>query len=333
MNESVQIRRLMNGYQVSQAIHVAVVLGLPELLADGPKAVADLAERAGCQARPLYRLLRALSSVGVYRELPDRRFETTSLGDTLRADAPRSIAGWALFVGTQTHWQSWTGLLHSVRTGESAFEAVHGQDVWAYRASHPGEGKVFDFAMSSLSSLLAESVLDAYDFGRFSTVVDVGGGRGSFLAAVLGRHPALRGVVFDQPHVVASAPATLAGAGVEERCEVVSGDFFASVPGGGDAYVLKAVVHDWDDERATAILRTCRRDMPDTATLLIVERVLGGPNEGPDAAFTDLNMLVGPGGEERTEEEYAALLHGAGFTMTRTVRTDIEVAVIEARPH
>jgi hypothetical protein len=332
MNESVQIRRLVNGYQVSQAIHVAVVLGVPELLADGPLPLADLAERAGCQPRPLYRLLRALCSVGVYRELPEGTFEATALGDTLRAEAPRTIAGWALFVGTQPHWRSWSGLLHSVQTGESAFEAVHGQDVWAYRASHPGEGKVFDFAMTSVSSLLVESVLDAYDFGRFNTVVDVGGGRGGFLAAVLARHPALRGVVFDQPHVVASAPATLAGAGVEERCEVVAGDFFASVPSAGDAYVLKAVVHDWDDERATAILRTCRRDMPDTATLLLVERLLGAPNEGPDAAFSDLNMLVGPGGEERTEEEYAALLRGAGFALARTVRTDIEVAVLEARP-
>jgi hypothetical protein len=332
MDESVRIRRMVNGYQVSQAIHVAVVLGLPELLADGARTPAELADLAGCQPRPLYRLLRALAAVGVYRERPDGRFEATTLGETLRRDAPRTIAGWAEFAGSPSHWQAWAGLLHSIRTGESAFVAAHGQSVWTYRASHPEVGRLFDNAMSSLATLLAESVLAAYDFGRFTTVVDVGGGAGGFLAAVLRRHPALRGVVFDQPHVVADAPALLGRAGLDGRCEVRAGDFFASVPAGGDAYVLKAVLHDWDDERATAILRTCRRDMPSAATLVVIERALGGPNENPDAAFSDLNMLVGPGGEERTEEEYAALLHGAGFRLTRTAPTDIEVVVLEAHP-
>jgi hypothetical protein len=332
MDESARIRRMVNGYQVSQAIHVAVVLGVPELLADGPRGPADLAELIGCQPRPLYRLLRALASVGVYRERPDGRFEATVLGETLRRDAPRSIAGWAAFAGSPSHWQAWSGLLHSIRTGQSAFVAAHGQDVWAYRAGHPEVGQVFDAAMSSLATLLVESVLAVYDFGRFNTVVDIGGGRGGFLAAVLARYPALRGVVFDQPHVVAGAPALLGEAGLGGRCEVVGGDFFASVPAGGDAYMLKAVLHDWDVERAVAILRTCRRDMPTTATLLVVERVLSGPNDGPDAAFSDLNMLVGPGGEERTETEYATLLRDGGFRLTRTVRTDTEVAVLEARP-
>lgn len=332
MDEAAQIRRMVNGYQVSQAIHAAVVLGVPELLTDGPRAPAELAELTGCQPRPLYRLLRALASVGVYRERPDGQFEATALGETLRRDAPRSIAGWAAFIGSPSHWQSWSGLVHSVRTGHSAFAAVHGQSVWEYRSSHPEAGQVFDAAMSSLSTLLAESVLTAYDFSRFSTIVDVGGGRGGFLAAILARHPALHGVVFDQPQVVAGAPAQLAQAGLDTRCQIIGGDFFASVPAGGDAYLLKAVLHDWDAERATAILRTCRRDLPATATLLVIERVLGGPNGGPNAAFSDLNMLVGPGGEERTESEYAALLRETGFRLTRTVPTDTDVAVLEAHP-
>jgi hypothetical protein len=325
LNEAMAMRRLVNGYQVSQVLHVAVVLGLPDLLAAGPRSVGDLAEATGCHARSLYRLLRALAGIGVCEELPDQTFRSTPLGDALRSDAAESVADWAGFIGREHHWKAWSALLYSVRTGESGFAAVFGQTVWEYRAAHPEEGASFDRAMGSVSTLFARAVLDAYDFGRFATVVDVGGGRGALLAAILARWPAIRGVLFDQAHVVAGAAPT-------PRCQVVAGDFFDSVPRGGDAYVLKAVLHDWDDARAGDILHRCRDAMADTATLVIVERLVGGPRQGPDTALSDLNMLVGPGGQERTEAEYQALLEAAGFRHAATVHTASEVAVVEAVP-
>jgi hypothetical protein len=317
---------------VSQAIHVAVTLGVSDLLAEGPRTVAELAERTGCDARSLYRLLRALATVGVYQELDSQQFANTAMSNALRADAPEPVSGHAAFIGRPYYWQAWSALLHSVRTGENAFGSVHGQGVWDYRLDHPEESAIFDAAMTSQSRFVAHAVLDAYDFGRFTTVIDVGGGRGAFLAAVLRRCPNVRGVLFDQPHVVAGAPELLRTAAVEDRCDVVPGSFFDAVCSGGDAYVLKNVIHDWPDAQALTVLQTCRAATEAAAVLLLVERVIPGPNEGLDAAFSDLNMLVSPGGQERTEEEYAALLDAAGFRLTTVVPTASDVSVIEARP-
>jgi hypothetical protein len=207
---------------------------------------------------------------------------------------------------------------------------VHGKDVWTYRGTHPEENAAFDAAMTSVTSVVATSVISTFDFGRFGTVVDVGGGRGGFLAAILNRWPEMRGVLFDQPHVVAGAGSLLADAGVADRCRVESGSFFDGVPGGGDAYVLKSIVHDWPDDRAVEILRSCHRGMHDGAVLLLVERVLQGPNEGVEDAFIDVNMLVGPGGQERTEAEYAALLDAAGLRLRGVVRSPSGTCVLEA---
>jgi hypothetical protein len=218
-----------------------------------------------------------------------------------------------------------------VRTGENAFRHVHGEDVWAYRAAHPEEGAVFDRAMTANSRRQGDAVLAAYDFGRFGTVVDVGGGQGAFLGAILARHPAAGGVVFDQPHVVAGAGAVLRAAGVADRCRVMGGDFFEAVPDGGDAYVLKNILHDWEDEAATAILRTCRRAMRPGRTLLLVDRVVGPPNEGGAAKFVDLLMRVSAGGRERTREEWGDLLAAAGFQLL-SVTDAGAVSVIEAAP-
>ena len=332
MNAGAEVRRLVTGFRVSQAIHVAVVLGISDLLVDGPLGVAELADRTGSHERSLYRLLRALATAGVYEELDGQRFGSTPLGDELRTDAAESAAGQAAFVGRPSYWQAWSSLLHSVRTGENAFRAVHGQDVWTYRAEHPDDGAIFDDAMTSMSRFIAGAMLDAYDFGRFRSVVDVGGGRGGLLAAILRRWPELQGVLFDQPHVVALAPSLLDSAGVADRCRIVTGSFFDEVPSGGDAYVLKNIVHDWPDPEAIAILRNCRKALAPDATLLLVERVISGPNEGFDAAFSDLNMLVAPGGLERTRDEYAALLSAADLHLTRTVPTASDVTVIEAVP-
>lgn len=325
------IRDLVNGYQLSQAIHVAATLGIAGLLAEGPRTSDALAAATACHPPTLYRLLRALASAGVLRELDERRFELTPVGHCLRPDHPASIAGWAAFIGRPPSWNAWGALLHSVRTGENAFEHVHGTGVWQYRAAHPGESAIFDRAMTSLSRRGTAALLAAYDFGRFRRLVDVGGGNGALLAAILGAYPALEGVLFDQPHVVAGAGALLEEAGVADRCEIVEGSFFDAVPAGADGYLMRAIIHDWEDEPATRILATIRRAMPEGGTLLIVDRVLAPPNEGRDGKLSDLNMLVGPGGQERTREEFAVLLDGAGFRLERIVGTGL-FSVVEGVP-
>jgi hypothetical protein len=330
MEASARLLELINGYRISQALHVAAVLGISDHLAAEPRTAAELAAATGCDERSLRRLLVALATAGVYQESLDGRFWCTDLGDALRG-----LAGWAAFTGSHSTWLAWGALEHSVRTGESAFTAVHGENVWDYRARHPADGAIFDAAMTALSRRVADAVLDAYDFGGFATVADVGGGRGAVLAAILNRYPAMRGVLFDQPHVVADAPELLEEAGVADRCAVVAGDLFTGVPTEADAYVLKSVLHDWPDEQALAILAACRRAMPAGSVLLLLERVLAGPPYPPEAvpiAFSDLNMLVGPGGQERTRDEYEALLRKAGLTVTRVVPTTTDVSVIESAP-
>jgi hypothetical protein len=325
------IRRLVEGYQVSQAIHVATTLGIADLIADGSRTSDELAQATQSHPPTLYRLLRALASVDVLRELDGRRFELTPLGERLRSDVPDSIAAQAALAGRPPYWQAWAELLHSVRTGENAFRHVHNTDVWAYRSSRPDENAIFDRAMTSLSRRSNAAILAAYDFGRFRAVIDVGGGNGALLAAILAAHPRLEGLLFDQPHVVAHAPALLVEAGVADRCRVAGGDFFASVPSGADVYVLRAVIHDWEDEQALRILAVVRQAIGHDGTLVLIERVIAPPNEGRDAKFSDLNMLVATGGRERTGEEFATLLDAARFKLTRVIATGI-YSVVEAVP-
>jgi O-methyltransferase domain/Dimerisation domain len=332
-NPSAELRRLTDGYKVSQAIHVAVTLGIPDLLADGPRTSDNVAEATGTHPRSLYRLLRALASVGVFREEDGRRFALTPLGDGLRSDAPDSLAGWASLIGRPYYWNAWGNLLASIHSGENAFRHVNGESVWEYRARNPEESAIFDAAMRSLTRRLAPALVAAFDFGRFGTVVDVGGGNGTLLAALLAEHQSLRGVLFDQPHVVAGAAAVLEEAGVAGRCRIEAGDFFEAVPSDGDAYVLKFIIHDWEDKEAGAILRTIRTATAPNAALLVIEQPVGAPNEDATVKFGDLNMLVMPGGCERTLDEYASLFAYAGFRIVG--ETPIEgggMRVIEAAP-
>jgi hypothetical protein len=323
------LRRLVNGYQVTQAIHVAATLGIADLLRDGPRGSGELAAATETHAPSLHRVLRALASVGVLHEEDDGAFALTAVGACLRSDAAEPVGGWAAYVGLPSHFTAWAALLHAVRTGENAFASVHGTDVWNYRARHPQEGPIFDRAMTDTTLRANRHLVDAYDFGRFGTVVDVGGGHGALVAALLVVYPAMRGVLFDQAHVVAGAPSVLDSAGVADRCEVVAGSFFDAVPAGGDAYVLKAIVHDWEDEDALRILRCCREAIAPDGALLVVERELGEPNENPDGKFSDLNMMIGPGGRERTREEFAALFSASGFALERVVATPIGLHVLE----
>lgn len=328
-NPAITIRRMVDGYQVSQAIHVAATLGLADLLADASRTSDELAAATGTHSPTLYRLLRALASVEVLHELDGQRFELAPLGQPLRSDVPDSIAGWAAFIGRPYYWQAWHGLLHSVRTGENAFRHVHGTDVWTYRSTRPDESAAFDRAMTSLSRRSNAALLAAYDFGRFRTIVDVGGGNGALIAAVLGACPDAQGVLYDQPHVVMGAASLLERAGVADRCRTVGGNFFESVPEGADAYVLRAVIHDWDDDASIRILTVVRHALAQDARVLIVERVIAPPNEGRDAKFSDLNMLVSPDGRERTREEFAALLDSSGLRLERVLDAG-SFSVVEA---
>lgn len=324
--------RLINGYQVTQAIHTAAALGIPDLLAHDARTSDELADATESDPGALYRLLRALASVGVLEERDGRRFALTPLGEQLRSDVPGSLHGWAAFVGRPYYWQAWAALRDSVRTGENAFRHLHGQDIWSYRAERPEESAIFDGAMRARTGASNAALVEALDFSRFGTLVDVGGGNGTLLAHVLATQPSLRGVLFDQPHVVAGAGPVLEAAGVADRCRIEGGSFFEAVPTGGDAYLLKWIVHDWEDAEALAILRVVRAAMSDGVRLFVVERNLGAPNQDAPSKFSDLNMLVGPGGRERTQDEYAVLFQSAGFLLTGATPTAGELVVFEGEP-
>jgi SAM-dependent methyltransferase len=321
--------RLINGFQASQAIHVAASLGLADLLGSGPKAAADLAAATKAHPAALYRLMRALASIGLFQEDDDRRFALTPVGEFLRTDVAGTHAPMAQLIGRSNHWAAWGALLSAVRSGVIAFDHVHGSGVWEYRAQHPEETRIFDRAMASGAERFAEAVLDVCDFSRFHSVVDVGGGDGMFLAKILAAHPSLHGTVFDQPHVAVKAAISLEALGLSGRCEAIAGDFFVGVPEGGDVYLLKWILHDWDDAAAIDILRSCRRVMKPSARLLAVEHVIGLPNASPDGKFMDLAMMVVTGGRERTEAEFAALLAEAGFQLISVTPTTTPLSIME----
>jgi len=322
---------LINGFQITQAIHVVSTLRVADHLNHGARSAGELAALTKSHPDSLYRLLRALAAVGVFREEDGRKFTLTPMGNCLRTDSATPIGAWAEVVGSPYYWQAWGHLLHSVKTGENAFQNLNGKNVWQFRAEHPEEGATFDRAMTQLSRGSADAVIRAYDFSPFRHVVDVGGGQGLMLAAILRAHPHMRGTLFDQSNVVARARAVLAERGVIDRCNIVDGSFFETVPEGADAYLMRVVIHDWEDDEAIAILKVCRRAMPEAAKLLLIERLVAPPNEMPATKFGDLNMLVSPGGRERTREEFSDLFARSGFESTQVFPAGIH-NVIEAQP-
>ncbi|MFN7944915.1 MAG: methyltransferase [Blastocatellia bacterium] len=324
--------QMITGFWVSQTIHAAARLGLADLVKDGPKTAAEMAAATNAHAPSLYRVLRALASIGVFVEDDQGRFATTPLAATLETDAPGTLRWMAMAELGQEHFPAWGNLLHSVRTGETAFDNYFGQDPWTYYSQHPEEAQVFNNAMTGLTGMVHQAVLNAYDFSGITKMVDVAGGHGGQLSAILRQYPSMQGVLFDLPHVIANAGPLLDAAGVRERCELVSGDFFHSVPAGGDAYMMKWIIHDWDDERSVTILKNCRRAMVEGGRLLLVEMVVQ-PGNGPDLSkFMDLNMMVMTGGCERTAAQFSNLFSRAGFTLTRIVPTESMFCLIEARP-
>lgn len=329
---STELYRLINGYQITQAIHVAATLGLADHLKDGPRSSDELASLVKAHPATLYRLLRALAAVGIFHEDEERRFSLTPMGDCLRSDSPTPVGGWAALVGRPYVWQAWGHLLHSVKTGENAFSSLHGESVWQYRAGLADESAIFDQAMTALSRGGAEALVQAYDFGQFRHIADIGGGRGQAIAGILTAHPTMRGTLFDQPHVVDKARAVLSRAGVIDRCDIVAGSFFEAVPADADAYMMRAVLHDWEDDEVVSILKVCRKAMKATSTLLVLEQIVAPPNEGLIGKFSDLNMLVLPRGRERTCKEFASLFAAAGLTLVSTAAAGPRFNVIEVKP-
>lgn len=326
-----ELTRLMSGYWHTQAIYVAAKLGIADLLADGPRSADELAGPTGTLPRPLYRLLRALAGLGIFAEDDLGRFSLTALAEGLRSDVPGSVRSLAIMRG-EWQYESWGQLLHSVRTGRSGFEKVHGMRLFDWLSEHPEKGRLFDDAMTGVHGRETAAMLRAYDFSGVGALADVGGGNGEVLSSVLKQYPKMNGILFDLPAVIERAARNIEAAGLAGRCRVVAGDFFTSVPAGADVYLLRHIIHDWDDELSIAILLQCRQAMGEQGRLLVVEGVVPTGNEPSLSKFFDLAMMVLPGGMERTEAEYRSLLGTAGFRLTRIVPTDTWVSVIEASP-
>lgn len=324
------------GHYFSRALFVGAKLGIADLVAGGTRDANSLAAATHTHAPSLRRVLRLLASAGVLAEEADGSFALTQAGEWLRSDAPMSFRSAALLFSGPMEWEAWGDILHTVETGETALDHVLGMNTFDYLARHPEESKVFDDAMAAFTALTSIAVAAAYDFSPFTTVIDIGGGNGALLAGILGANPKLRGVVFDQPHVAENAERNIAAAGIGDRCRVEGGDFFRSVPAGADAYMLKHVIHDWNDDRALAILANCRRAMRPSAKLLIVEGVyperIDSSAASRGAAANDVNMLVCTGGRQRSEKEFRALFDAAGFTLTGIVPTAAASCIIEGKP-
>jgi hypothetical protein len=317
------------GALLTQALYVVAKLGIADLLAGGARPVSELAEATGTHERSLYRVLRSLAGAGVFQETGAKVFGLTPLAEPLRADAPGSMRNGMIFMGEQWHFQVWGNMMHSVRTGRPAWGHTHGAEVFDYFAANPEQAEIFNGAMTDMSAETAPVVVEAYDFSSFGTLADIAGGHGYLLSQILKATPALAGVLFDVPAVIEGAGALLEREGVSARVEKVAGDFFKSVPR-ADAYILKHIIHDWDDERAAAILRNINTAMTPEGRVLIVETIIPAGNEPHYSKILDLEMLTSPGGIERTEEEYAALLADAGLKLARVVPTRSPFSIIEA---
>lgn len=322
-----QISRMLTGYWITQALYVAAKIGLADLLKDGPKSSEDLASATKTHPRSLYRLLRGLASVGVFAEHDGHRFSLTPLAECLRSESGTQRA-LAIMVGEE-HYHAFAELLYSVQTGKTAFDKVYGVPVFDFLSKHPEQAKVFDEAMVGVHGRETAAMLEAYDFSGIGVLADIGGGNGSVITAVLRKYPTMTGILFDLPGVADRAKANIHAAGLADRCQVVGGSFFESVPGGADAYMMRHIIHDWDDEKSSVILKNVHKAMGKDGRLLVVESVIG--SESSFGKLLDLAMLVIPGGAERTEEEYRSLFGVAGFRLTRIVATKAEVCVVEGR--
>jgi hypothetical protein len=324
--------QIISGFWVSRAVYVIAKLGIPDELKSGPKTVEELASATNTHAPSLYRILRALVSVGVLSSVEDGRFNQTPLSETLVTDAPGSLRWFAVSELGQEHYPAWGNLMHSVKTGEIAFDNFFGVDIWKYFQQNPEDAAVFNNSMTSVTAHTNEAITSLYDFSQFGTIVDVGGGHGGLITSILEKNPQVKGILFDAAEVIEGARPKIEAAGLADRLETVAGDFFKSVPEGGDAYIMKWIIHDWDDEKSNTILKNIRSRMQPTNKLILVDCVVPETHEPHFSKFIDLNMLVMTGGKERTEKEFAQILEAAGFKLVRVITTDVPHSIVEAQP-
>lgn len=311
-------------------VYVAAKLKLADLLAPAPLNAESLAQSTDTHAPSLYRLLRALASIGIFEEDSQRRFALTPLAECLRSDLPATQHALAVMSGEE-HYKAWGELLYSVQTGKIAFDKIYGMPVFDYLAVNVEQAKTFDAAMVGVHGRESEAMTDAYDFSDIKVLADIGGGNGSLLISVLRKHTHLRGILYDLPGVSGRAKAALDAAGLTNRIEIHGGSFFESVPRGADAYMMRHIIHDWDDEKAITILRNIHKVIASTGKVLLIEGVIPPGNDPNFGKLLDLTMLTIPGGKERTEAEYRELLAQGGFQLVKIVPTAAEVSVIEAR--
>jgi len=326
-----RLNHMLTGLFLARSVLLAAELAIADLLKEGALSVDELAQRTTSNPEALYRMLRALAAAGVFEERPGRCFANSELSTFLRSDVDGSLRAVARWLGDGTGWAAWGRLDHSIRTGAPAFDAAFGCDFFSYMKQHPRTLDVFQAAMTSYSALTGGAVAEAYDFSSIRTLLDVGGGLGALLGFILDRFDGLSAILYDRPEVIAQAKPLLQSSPHARRVRAEAGDFFERVPEGADAIIMKHVIHDWSDERCALVLANCRRSLPPGGRLLVVESVLTDRPESTFAKFLDLEMLVvTPGGRERTREELAGLLEGAGFELTRVLPTRSPVCVIEA---
>lgn len=326
-----QLAQMATAYWVSDIVYVAAKLSLADHLAEGPKTAEELAGPTGTHAPSLYRFMRALANLGIFTEDSTHRFALTPLGDALKTGAPGSARATILTIASDWWVRGFRNLLYSVETGKSGFEKSLGMPLFDWLAKHPEEASMFSETMVGFHSAEAAAVAAAYDFSGLTTIVDVGGATGDLLTTILNNNLGTRGILFDLPHVVRDAPALIQSRGLGERVRIEGGSFFEGVPSAGDAYLLSHIIHDWSEEQCLAILSNCRRAMNPGGRVLIIEIVLPDGDMPHPGKIFDMMMLVGPGGRERTEQEYSTLLGKAGLRLTRVVPTESPVSVVEGR--
>ena len=317
------------GAMLPQALRIAAILDIADHLSNGPADIKELAQQTGTHERNLYRVLRCLASTGVFAEGPAGVFSNTPTSEVLRSDAPGSLRDPVIFAAEPWHYAVWGDMLHSVKTGETAFLKTFGDEIFSWFADRPDDQDLFNRAMTGMSMLAAPAVVEAYDFSGIQVLADIAGGVGYLLSQILKANPALKGILFDLEHVIAEAPEMLESQGVADRVETVSGDFFKEVPQ-ADAYLMKHIIHDWDDEKATAIMTNINRAMVGNGKLLLVEMVVPEGNEPHFSKMLDLEMMTLPGGFERTEKEYSDLLEASGFRLNQIFPTKSPFSVLEA---
>jgi len=323
-----QLDQMITGYWTSQAIYAAAKFGIADLLKDGPRSVDDLAAVSSTNSDALYRLLRALASIGIFSESSLKVFSLTPLAEPLRSDVEGSKRALALMSGDE-QFQSWSEIVYSIQTGQTAFDKVFEKPIFDYLSEKPEKARIFDAAMTGIHGRETGDVLNAYDFSGIEVLADIGGGNGSNITSILQQYPMMKGILFDLPHVVERARERVEAAGVSDRCQLIGGNFFETVPESADACLMRHIIHDWDDEKSLAILRNCHAAMPADGKLLVVESVIPPGNERFAGKFLDLVMLLIPGGKERTEAEYQTIFNEAGFELSRIVPTDTELSIVE----